>query len=385
MKAIPLVRMTSLAVALGCAVAVAQGWRRPCVADPYNGVDDRLPIDLVICLDTSGSMTGLIDSARAKLWDVVNQLAKARPTPRLRVGLLTYGSPNRSSATQGWVVRQSDLTGDLDLIYDRMMSMTTNGGDEFVGWVLNDALGTMSWSRDSRALKLIYVAGNESADQASNMANFRSVGLQAREAGITINAIYCGNWQTGRHELWHEVAQCGGGDYSAIDMARGTIQIQSPYDREIMELNIRLNATYIPYGLRGDEGRARQLAQDSNAVAVGDQAAPSRVAAKASPLYENSAWDLVDASKRREFRMKDVKEAELPPAMQAMSEQERIAFVERQAADRTEVQRKIQELNTRRDAYLQEEQKKQNNGQVGLDEALKQSIQKQAEAKGFKF
>ena len=50
------------------------------------------PIDLVICLDVSGSMNGLIDSAKIRLWDVVNELARMKPTPNLRVGLYTYGA-----------------------------------------------------------------------------------------------------------------------------------------------------------------------------------------------------------------------------------------------------------------------------------------------------
>ncbi len=40
-------------------------------------------IDLAICLDTSGSMSGLIEAAKQKLWAIVNDLALVEPTPRL--------------------------------------------------------------------------------------------------------------------------------------------------------------------------------------------------------------------------------------------------------------------------------------------------------------
>ena len=50
------------------------------------------PIDLVLCLDTSNSMDGLIDSAKRKLWDIVNDLGRARPAPRLRVALYSSGN-----------------------------------------------------------------------------------------------------------------------------------------------------------------------------------------------------------------------------------------------------------------------------------------------------
>ncbi len=66
-------------------------------------------IQVAICLDTSGSMDGLIDAARQKLWAIVNDLALAKPTPRLEVALLTYGNDGHKEA-DGWVAVQSPLT-----------------------------------------------------------------------------------------------------------------------------------------------------------------------------------------------------------------------------------------------------------------------------------
>src|SRR5687767_7818107 len=68
-----------------------------CIVLPLCGDDAPTPapkaktIDLVLCLDVSGSMNGLIDSAKHKLWDVVNDLAKIQPAPNLRVALYSYG------------------------------------------------------------------------------------------------------------------------------------------------------------------------------------------------------------------------------------------------------------------------------------------------------
>ena len=54
-------------------------------------------VDLAICLDTSGSMDGLIDAARQKIWSIVNDLALAEPAPKLHVALLTYGNDGHSA------------------------------------------------------------------------------------------------------------------------------------------------------------------------------------------------------------------------------------------------------------------------------------------------
>ena len=200
---IPSVSIVGLSVVVATAIMPAP---TPDKTSPtVDPSDQRRPVDLVVCLDTSGSMTQLIDSARAKLWDVVNELALAKPTPLLRVGLLTYGSPKLSTAERGWVVRQTDLTSDLDAVYAKMMAMTTDGGDEYVGWVLNDAVNTMNWSTDPNALKLVFVAGNESADQASHRYNFRHVAELARSRGLVINAFYAGDHSRGVAEAWDQV------------------------------------------------------------------------------------------------------------------------------------------------------------------------------------
>src|SRR5262249_58975069 len=73
-------------------------------------------IDVVICLDASNSMDGLIASAKVKLWDIVNDLGKIKPTPNLRVGLYSYGH-NNYPANRGWVRKDVDLTTDLDAVY----------------------------------------------------------------------------------------------------------------------------------------------------------------------------------------------------------------------------------------------------------------------------
>src|SRR5260370_16975483 len=59
-------------------------------------------IDIAICLDVSNSMDGLIGSAKAKLWDIVNDLAKVKPTPNLRVALFSSGNDGYDP-TLGWV------------------------------------------------------------------------------------------------------------------------------------------------------------------------------------------------------------------------------------------------------------------------------------------
>src|SRR5947209_20125003 len=221
-------------------------------------------IDVVLCLDISGSMQDLVASARTKLWDIVNDLAKVKPTPNLRVGLYSYGNPNYSKEA-GWVRKEIDLTTDLDEVYKKLNSLTIYGGDEFVARVCKTALTDQKWSDQKDALRLIFVCGNEPVDQDKEV-NLTDVAKLAKEKGVIINTIYCnwGNAQPGEAPGWATFAKDAGGKSAVIEHDKRVVQIQTPYDKPLSELSTKLNGTYIAYGRDGADKKANQEAQDRN-------------------------------------------------------------------------------------------------------------------------
>src|SRR5262249_532078 len=89
-----LIRFAGAALLALAVAIVGRPGSAQAAAKPDGNADGQKAkdIDVVICLDTSGSMDGLIDSAKNKLWDIVNELAKIKPAPNLRVGLYSYGN-----------------------------------------------------------------------------------------------------------------------------------------------------------------------------------------------------------------------------------------------------------------------------------------------------
>jgi hypothetical protein len=340
------------------------------------------PVDLAICLDTSGSMEGLIESAKQKLWAIVNELATAQPTPRLRVALLTYGNTGHN-ARQGWVQVDVALTDDLDMVSQKLFALRTDGGEEYVGRVLDRAAG-LEWTDSDDALKLVVVAGNESADQDKEVS-FRDAcrGLIAR--GIMVNSIYCG-WET--HDdalLWHEVARLADGQFACIDQNSGTVVVETPFDIELSSLSSALNETYIPVGMEGAAGFVNQQAQDANASAASAAAGASRAQTKAQGIY-NCSWDLVDACRNGQMKIGDVETADLPDNMRTMSIQERGAYVDEMYRKRSAIQALINDLAAKRQAVVEAHMKDRAlDDSKSFDQALRRAVREQAAKKGFSF
>lgn len=356
-------------------------------AEPVRPAPASKPVDLVICLDCSGSMGGLIDSARIKLWDVVNELAKVKPTPTLRVGLYSYGGQGPDyPADKGYIRKEIDLTMDLDAVYEKLNALKITGHIEYATGVSKRAIDEQKWSDDPTALKLIFVCGNEEADQDPNV-KYADLGEAAKGKGVIVNSIYCGPDSDGIAPGWKELATAAGGKYANIDMNKAKTQlIATPFDKQLGELSSKLNTTYVTYGEAGKKLAENQAAQDKNAAGAGGGVAASRAASKSGALYRNDTWDLVDRMKNDpKFDIKTVKDDELCDEMKKMTPDERLAYLKKKEEERAKIQKEIAELSAKRAKHIEEEQKKapKSEGEKALDEALKATIRSQAKDKGF--
>ena len=341
-------------------------------------------VNLVICLDTSGSMSGLIESAKQKLWAIVNELATARPRPKLRVGLYQYGNDGLDSGT-GWVQRICELTEDLDTVYGKLFALKTNGGTEYVARVVRSAARELDWDKDRGTLKMIFVAGNEAATQDKEY-KLKDICKEAISKGIIVNSIFCGPTAEGRKTGWADVAAWTDGRYAAIDQDSGTVAIQTPYDKKLSELGEQLNKTYVAYGAKGQAGKANQAAQDTNAAKLGAPAGAQRAAAKSTLLYNNASWDLVDAVKQNSVDMEKLKTDELPEGMRKMSREQRKAYLDKQYAERQRLQKEIQDLHAKRQEHVKKEMAKQGLSEAkAFDAVLRAAVREQAAKKGFEF
>jgi hypothetical protein len=354
----------------------------PSTAQGQQGPAKR--VDLVIALDTSSSMDGLIDAARAKLWDAVNLLAHAKPQPALRVGVISYGNDGYD-ARSGWVRKDADLTSNLDDVYAKLFALKTNGGSEYVARAVHDATTTMAWDQDPRTLKIIFVAGNEPANQDPKIPVEQAL-AEARQHNIFVNAIYCGTDSAWEASGWQKVAALGKGQFAAIDQNR-MVAIATPMDAELARLSGELNQTYVGYGPAAATHAAQQAAMDRSAGGAGAPVAASRAAAKASALYRNDEWDLVDARASKKLKVAEMAPAALPAPVAALPPAEREKFLDQKAKDRAALQKRIQELSAQRDGYIAAERKRQKPAAQArtFDDAVNATIKTEAESAGLAF
>ena len=339
-------------------------------------------IKVALLLDTSNSMDGLIDQAKAQLWDMVNELSYAKcgtEKPNLQIALYEYGNDNLNGS-EGYIKQVLAFSDDLDDISKALFRLTTNGGEEYCGQVIQTSLNQLNWGKNPDDLKLIFIAGNEPFTQGK--IDYKDATANANEKDVTVNTIFCGDYRQGVASHWKDGAQLTQGDYMAINQNRATVHIASPYDDEILNLNKKLNATYIIYGSKGREKKALQIEQDVNASGYSKANAVKRTVSKSSHLYKNKSWDLVDAVDQEEVLLEDLDDKVLPDELKGKTEAEIKTYVAEKRKAREAIQNKIKALHAKRKAFVLEQKKEQANG---LENAMTKAIKEQAKRKKYSW
>lgn len=339
-------------------------------------------IQVAILLDTSGSMQGLIEQAKSRLWNIVNTLTTLKfhgQEPRIEIALYEYGSFHRY---EGDYIRQiTGFTSDLDLISEELFSLTTGGSEEFCGTVISRASKELEWGRNKNDMKIIYIAGNEVFEQGR--ISYKKAIPQAVEKDIYVNTIHCGNRSAGIRDQWKRAADLGQGKFFNIDHNAAVRWLETPFDNRLNELNLNLNNTYIYYGSQGEHYKMNQARQDKNALSLSSANFAERVVSKSKSVYRNTSWDLVDKWKEDQNALSKIKKEELPAELQQKSVAELEAYVQELQKEREAIQKEIASLAHKRQEYIDGKQQTKIGQGDDLGHAITVSIQAIAKTKGF--
>jgi hypothetical protein len=341
-------------------------------------------IQAAILLDVSGSMDGLIEQAKAQLWNMVNTMGKAKCdgsiSPQIEIALYEYGRTT-NDVKAGYVKLINGFINDLDSLSQNLFSLKTNGGDEYCGQVIFSSLNELKWDASPESYKVIFIAGNE--DFLQGNLHYTKACAEAKNKGVIVNTIYCGDKMQGIREHWNLAGECGNGSYTNINQNAKEPEIPTPYDSIIYSLNDKLNGTYIAYGYAGASYQQKQTRMDAANSTMSKEAGLKRIKAKSNgAVYNNAQWDLVDAKDRDgDGILEKIDKKELPDSLKNKTTEELKKIVEVKSKERGAVNAEITNLNKQRDAYIAAEKAKNasnKNNAATLETEVEKIIKEQA-------
>jgi hypothetical protein len=340
-------------------------------------------VEVAFVLDTTGSMGGLIEGAKQKIWSIASKIASAQPTPTLRVGLVGYRDKG-----DAYVTRSFDLTEDLDGIYEHLQAFQAQGGGdtpEHVGRALGEAVSTFSWSTSSNAMKMIFLVGDAPPQVYQDGWDYRAWAKNAIAKGVVVNTVRCGPMrETGT--AFKAIANLAQGSFTTIDASGGMVAISTPYDTKIEELNRKMAGTAIYGGLEraeaqrkvGKIGRMKGEAAANRVKYNMAQASSGRGAMVLSAKSAGRAKDLVAEPQALEA----MAETELPESLRKLSKRKQRAQLKALSKTRKALAAELKKVTKQRDTFVA---KKVSEKTDSFDAEVMKQVKKRGKDFGLKF
>lgn len=382
-----LVAVITFIIGVGVASMWLTRWRFVNEVDPIiNPVTTGAPaarLEMVFVLDTTGSMGGLIDGAKQRIWGIVNGVMQTSHAS-VRIGLVAYR--DRGDA---YVTKVLPLTDDLDKVYTTLMDYRAEGGGDLpedVRTALADGLNKAGWSATAPDLtQIMFLVGDAPPhNDYDNTVDTLTTATNAIQRGIIVNTIQCGNLAV-TTQAWEAIARRGDGQYFAIPASGGVQAIATPYDDQLGELANKLGATFVSYGFAGEvdsEAKrtvvARQAAATETRV-LRDAPAPAKAERAVNKVLSDKAYvgDLLQDIENGSLKIETINPADLPASFQSMSPDERRQEIEKRLAERRQLRSQIISLSKQRADYIAAQEKKNGGKGSGFDVVVTKAVQQQ--------
>ena len=310
---------------------------------------DPIDAEVVFVLDTTGSMTGLIEGAKQKIWSIAGGIIE-RTGGEVRIGLVPYRDRG-----DDYVTRLFPLTNNLDQVYADLQGFRADGGGdtpESVNQALHEAVSEIAWSDSPRVLRTIFLVGDcpPHMDYQDDVKYPESCAL-ATNKNIVVSTVQCGDYGE-TTPIWREIAERTGGGFTQIGQSGSMKMVETPFDAEIRKLNAELGRTVLPYGRMEDQSSLRSLVKVNAEASAFVAGARNAVKARAMGGDKLAApVEGFDLTAEPELLGKlDAKD--LPEEMQGLSADERQAKLDEAVARRKALNAQLLELDRKRSDFL---------------------------------
>jgi uncharacterized protein YegL len=344
---------------------------------------ERPTVEVVFVLDTTGSMGGLLDGAKQRVWAIANEIAKGKPAPRVRMGLVAFRDKG-----DDYVTKVTDLSDNLDRTYKDLSALTAGGGGdgpEHVIAGLDDAVDKIGWSKDPKTFKVVYLVGDaQPHEDYADAPKLTAVLEKAVRKGLIINALQCGA-DAATTLAFTKVARLGEGRFMPVAQDGGAVAVATPFDARLAEASGKLEGTLMAYGGAREEAAA-DMALASSVRGLARAAAPAAAAERA--VYKaregfSSDKDLARAVAEKKVDLAKLKNEELPEELRGLSLEQKRARLERVEADRKALRDEVAALTGKRDAWIKKELASK--PKDSFDAKLVDALKFQAAKKGIRY
>lgn len=384
--ALALIIATATGIALFPIVKQAQAIQKTGTTPVVPAQSHR--IEVVFVLDTTSSMSGLIQAAKEKIWSIASTMASAQENPDIKMGLVAFR--DRGDA---YITRVYDLSDDLDSMYANLMDFKVQGGGdgpESVNQALYDAIHKVSWSQEANVYKVAFLVGDAPPHMDyPDDVKYPVTLAAAMRKGIVVNTIQSGQHQYTR-PAWQEIAALGHGDYFQVENSGNAVAVATPFDEKLSKLATDLEDTRLYYG--DEETKKAQQRKLDASQKLREELSTEALARRSEYNATTSGKknflgesELVDAITSGRVELDEIEVKDLPASIQAMAPAKQMEIITEQAQRREQLKQEIRELSESRNRFIKEKVAAEGGADDTLEEKIYRAVKDQAASVGLTY
>lgn len=391
--ALSLFATTAIGIAIFPSIQKAQAISSPAplVVNPIQ-LAQKHRIEVVFILDTTSSMSGLIQAAKEKIWSIATTMASANQAPDIKMGLVAFRDRG-----DDYVTKVLDLSNDLDSMYAQLTDFRAQGGGdgpESVNQALHEAITKISWTKNSQAESNVYRVTFLIGDAPPHMdyandVKYPTTLALAKQKGIIVNTIQSGQ-NSSTTPAWQNIATLGNGEYFQVENSGNAVAVNTPFDKKLSELSASLESTRLYFGNKADKkiqknklDASSKLHNELSEAALARRATYNATASgKANFLGDG---ELVEAVTSGKISLDEINSEQMPESMQAMTPEEQIAIIQKQSEKRKAIKQEIEQLSQSRSQFIKKKIVELGGAEDSLDAKIYSAVKRQAKSIGLAY
>ena len=345
--------------------------------------EEQKEYEMVFCLDATGSMGGLIGTAKEKIWDIVSGISQSQDVSKVKLGMVFYRDKGDNFETKTY-----SLTTNIDSIYNLLLAINAQGGGdapESVNSALNEAVAEMNWSPNANAYRTVFLVGDCPPHMDYNETKYPETCKTANSKNLVINTIKLGTSCTDAVAHFQKIASLTNGEYQQLDQNAKDYVITTPYDDSINRVSRLIDESKIYYGT--EVIQSKMYSKKEKTITLYDKSSASASSSRATYNTTKAGkenWfgsnELIQDVNDGKIVLDSISVDHLPTELKGLDAEERVVTLNKMQVERQANIDQLNRLMKEKDKYVRLEKSK-NTGKESFSEKVIETMKVQSKRK----
>lgn len=308
-------------------------------------------IEIAFVLDIEKTENESFEKIKKNIWSIANSIISSNENSNIKMAIVTY-----AQWTDKYSVSGLPLTDDIQEIHNKIISIEELSEPNSFNESLDKITNGLGWSGENETKRIIFHISKNKLIENDEYPAYKNIISRTANEKITINTIQIGG-NLGTTNYLERLSQLGQGSF--ISDSKENHIINTPFDNDIVKLQLLIDKTIIPYGPNINKinltEKIEKKRKSSNGVVIENAKFYSKKNKGGKVITGDG--DLISDVVDKKINLAEIPENLLPEILKGENINKKQEFIENQLNKRKKLEEAMSILISERDDYLIEQNK----------------------------